>query len=86
MMGPPRYLVIGGEIFDRVATAPTEQQQRFLTILHELRRNPLESTIVEIDAAKDWGAESAFIVDFEGLVVSYHVAGQYIVLIEAIWV
>jgi hypothetical protein len=28
----------------------------------------------------------AFIADLEGLVVSYHVAGQYIVLIEAIWI
>ncbi len=86
MTDQPRYLVIGGEIFDRVATAPTEQQQRFLTVLHELRRNPLASEVVEIDKAKDWGTDSAFIADLEGLVVSYHVAGPYIVLIEAIWV
>lgn len=86
MIDRPRYLVIGGEIFDRIATAPSERQGQFLTILRELRRNPLDSEAVEIDKAKDWGTESAYIADLEGLVVSYHVADPYIVLIEAIWV
>jgi hypothetical protein len=82
----PRYLVVGGEVFDAMAAAPAEQQHRFLTVLRELRRDPLNSEVVTIDKAKDWGVDTAFIADLEGLVVSYHVTDRYVLLIEAIWV
>jgi len=82
----PRYLVIGGEVFDRMAAAPAEQQHRFLVVLRELRRDPLSSEVVEIDKAKDWDVDTAYIADLEGLVVSYHVVDRFVVLIEAIWV
>ena len=82
----PRYLVIGGDVFDRVATGQAEHQRRFLSILRELRRNPTTSSAVNIDPAIGWGVDSAYIADLEGLAVSYHVLDRFIVLIDVIWV
>lgn len=69
-----------------MVAAPDEQQRRFLTVLQELRRNPLDSEALEIDEATDWGTGSAIVADLEGFVVRYHVAEPYIVLITTIWV
>jgi len=42
----PRYLIVGGEVFDIVAAGEAHQQASFLTIPREIRRNPRESEVV----------------------------------------
>ena len=84
----PRYLVVGGEPFDRMADAPPEAQSDFLTILHEIRRSPRKSDKIEIVAAREMGEENRYIATRHGVNVNYavldHQPSSYILLIEVV--
>jgi hypothetical protein len=85
--GRPRFLLVGGEVFDDIASAPSARQGQFLRLLREIRRNPSVSSTVEIDVARgDWGATPALLATLDGLSISYHVAGKYIYLTLVTWV
>ena len=85
----PRYLLVGGEVFDQLAEAAHPVQDAFLAILHEIRRNPRESSKVEIVAAREMGERNRYIATYRGVNVNYavldHDPSSYILLIEVVW-
>lgn len=87
MIDSPGYLVVGGEVFDEVVEAPSALHGTFLKMLRDLRRNPTASGTMEIDTARgDWGDTPALIASLDGLTLSYHVTGRYILLVLVAWV
>jgi len=85
----PRFVIVGGEVFDRIATAPAVVQARFLEMLPALRRDPYQSAEFEIERARGWPVADGYIADNDGLILSYRAVEHdqgWIFLLEAMWV
>ena len=89
MTEQPRFLIVGGEVFDRFATATAVVQAKFLAMLPALRRDPYHSTAFDIESARGWPVDDAYLADNDGLVLSYRAVEHergWIFLLEAMWV
>ncbi|MEX2423946.1 MAG: hypothetical protein WD990_08205 [Acidimicrobiia bacterium] len=88
MTDEPRYLIVGGDIYDKVAAAVDPELANLLVrALVELRRHPTDSSELDAERSRGWGTSDSYVGQLGRLHISYRVVPDLsmVFVIEVLW-
>ncbi|HVR32658.1 MAG TPA: hypothetical protein VMS74_08110 [Acidimicrobiia bacterium] len=88
MTDAPRYLIVGGDIYDKVAAAEDPELADLLVrALAEIRRRPTDSVELDVERSRGWGTSDSYVGQLGRLHISYRVVDQLwmVFVIEVLW-